>query len=362
MGQRVIVAMSGGVDSSVTAALLHCQGYEVIGVGLRFPELSPQSGRRSTCCGPAGLQDALWAAAQIGIPFYTFNYEGVFQEQVIDPFCRAYAVGQTPNPCIDCNAEIKFGRLMQTAWASGADYLATGHYARIDRSPSDGGLNLLKADDRRHDQSYFLYRLTPEQLERVRFPLGTLHKTTVRRLAREMGLHVAEKPGSQDICFLQGAHYQSFLAQRCPEAFREGDIIDSRGEVLGRHRGIAAYTVGQRRGLGIAAPQPLYVKQIDTVNNRLLVDRKERLLVRELSVEQINWTTHTPPALPASLSVKVRYRAPEVPAEIAAGSNGGVRVRFERPQPPVAPGQAAVFYDGDLVLGGGVITACTWQG
>jgi len=358
MAERVIAAMSGGVDSSVAALLLHRQGYDVIGIGLRLPELwpTPETVCSSSCCGLAGMKDARQVAAQIGIPFYVLNYERYFDDAVIWPFCQAYAAGQTPNPCIDCNAHIKFGWLMQTALALGVDYLATGHYARMERPATGGEPRLLKALDPAQDQSYFLYRLTREQLRRTLFPLGGLRKSEVRQIAREAGLHVSSKPGSKDICFLQGTTYQAFLAERCPEAFQPGEIVDLSGTVVGQHQGIGAYTVGQRKGLGVAARAPLYVRTIDVATNRIVVGPREQVYMRTLQVGEVNWLDGDGPRSRPRLWVKTRYRSAEVPARVHVAPDGRLLVQFEEAQPAVAPGQAAVFYDGDTVVGGGVIT------
>jgi len=356
MSQRVIVAMSGGVDSSVTAALLHRQGFEVIGVTLRLTEMSGTDGVHGSCCGVAGLEDARQVAARLDIPFYVLNYEQLFEQTVITPFCQAYGIGQTPNPCIDCNAHIKFGKLLKMALAIGVDFLATGHYARLE--PDSGNSDrpvLLKGRDRERDQSYFLYQLQAEQLDHVLFPLGGLLKSEVRQIAGDIGLRVSDKPASQDICFVQGTSYQDFLSHRCRESLRPGPIVDSNGVVVGQHRGIAAYTVGQRRGLGVAAREPMYVRSIDGVHNRIVIAPKESMSCQTLRVGQVNWLAGDAPVSQIRLSVKTRYRALEVPADVTAETKGGAIVRFLTPQPVVAPGQSAVFYDGEQVIGGGVV-------
>ena len=356
MSKRVIVAMSGGVDSSVTAALLHRQGFEVIGVTLRLTEMSGTDGVHGSCCGVAGLEDARQVAARIGIPFYVLNYEHLFEQTVITPFCQAYGIGQTPNPCIDCNAHIKFGKLLKTSLAIGVDFLATGHYARLEHSSGNGDRPvLLKGRDRERDQSYFLYLLQAEQLDHVLFPLGSLLKREVRKIARDIGLRVSDKPASQDICFVQGTSYQAFLGRRCRESLRPGPIVDSNGVVVGQHRGIAAYTVGQRRGLGVAAREPMYVRSIDAVHNRIVIAPKESMYCQTLRVGQVNWLAGDVPASQIRLSVKTRYGALEVPADVTAETDGGAIIRFLTPQPVVAPGQSAVFYDGEQVIGGGAI-------
>ena len=352
MARRVVVAMSGGVDSSVAAYILREQGYDVIGVGLRLPALADADVAAGACCGIAGMEDAQRVAAQIGIPFYVLNYERRFMQAVVEPFCQAYAAGQTPNPCVDCNTRVKFGALLDTALALGAEYIATGHYARLDGDP--GRLTLRRASDPTQDQSYFLWGIPPARLAHTLFPLGALHKSQVRQIAAGVGLHVAHKPGSQDICFLQGADYRAFLLSRCPQAFRPGPILDAAGAVLGEHCGVVNYTIGQRRGLRLAAGRPLYVQAIDAARAAIIVGPKAETS-ETLILGQVNWLAEALPAQGRRLLVKTRYRGAEAPALVMPAPAGGVYVRFERPQPPAAAGQSAVFYDGDRVAGGGVI-------
>ncbi len=355
MGQRVIVAMSGGVDSSVAAALLREQGYEVIGIGLRLPGMSAGDGRYRTCCGIAGMEDARRVAQLLDIPFYVLNYEDIFDRLVIEPFCQAYAAGRTPNPCIDCNARIKFGVLLDTALAWGADYLATGHYARVLEVPGVGAA-LWMARDRGQDQSYFLYALTRAQLAHALFPLGELSKKEVRETARRLGLPVAEKPASQDICFLLSGDYRPLVAERYPQSFSPGEIVDTAGRVLGRHAGTAAYTVGQRRRLGVAAGVPMYVLRLDPTRNRVIVGRREQAFCREMWVEELNWLANDNASAWQCL-VRTRHRGIETPAEVHLDRQARIaHICFQRPHPISAPGQAAVFYDGEMVLGGGIIT------
>lgn len=355
MRKRVIVAMSGGVDSSVAAALLRQQGYEVIGIGLRLPGMSAGDGRYRTCCGIADMEDARRVAQLLDIPFYVLNYEDIFDRLVIEPFCRAYAAGRTPNPCIDCNVRIKFGVLLDTALAWGADYLTTGHYARVHAAPGIRAA-LWRASDRGQDQSYFLYALTHTQLAHALFPLGELSKEEVREIARRLDLPVAEKPASQDICFLPGGDYRPLIAERYPHSVQPGEIVDAAGRVLGRHTGTAAYTVGQRRGLGIAAGVPLYVLRLDPTRNQVIVGRREQTFCREMWVEALNWLADD--SVPTwHCLVKTRHRGVETPAEVHLDRRARTaHICFQRPHPISAPGQAAVFYDGEMVLGGGVIT------
>ena len=352
--ERVIVAMSGGVDSSVAAALLVEQGYEVTGIGLRLLDAETGEGTDRPCCGLADMSDARRVAAKLGIPFYVLNRKTAFDQAVVEPFCQAYAAGRTPNPCVACNARLKFGSLLDLSLALGVDFLVTGHYARVESGLSTLRPILRKARDKRQDQSYFLYALSPRALEHALFPLGHLGKRQVRQIATDWGLHVSKKPSSQDICFVRGADYREFLIQRCPKAFRPGPIVNLSGCVVGNHRGIANYTLGQRKGLGIAANQRLYVVALDATTNTVIVGPEEETYVRTLAVGDLNWISCDPPAAPLRLSVRTRYRGPETPAEVSPGG-GCVLVNFSQPHPIAAPGQAAVFYSGDRLMGGGVI-------
>jgi tRNA-specific 2-thiouridylase len=352
VARRVVVAMSGGVDSSAAAYLLHAQGYAVIGIGLRLPQLAHGDG--GACCGITGMEDASRVAAQIGIPFYVLNYERRFTEAVIDPFCRAYAAGQTPNPCVDCNTRIKFGALLDTALALDADYVATGHYARLVHDAPDARPRLLRSADLNQDQTYFLWGIPAERLTHTLFPLGALSKGQVRQIAAGVGLHVAEKPGSQDICFLQGGSYRDFLLVRSPAAFRPGAIRDARGNILGAHSGVATYTIGQRKGLRLAAGQPMYVQGIDAVQAAIIVGPRAASQ-DTLAVGQVNWLAGALPTEGQRLAVQTRYRSASAFAHVTPRPGGGLLARYETPQPPAAPGQSAVFYAGDEVVGGGVI-------
>lgn len=351
--------MSGGVDSSVAAALFLEQGYEVIGVGMRLPEaVGAGSGEESTCCGMAGMADARTVAERLRIPFYVLDYREAFSTAVIDPFCAAYARGKTPNPCVLCNSRLKFGSLLERAVVMGAESIATGHYARIDAAGPNGRLRLLKGTSQRHDQSYFLYSLTPALLARVRFPVGEMTKEEVRATAARLELPVADKPGSVDICWVGQSSYREVVARFYPEATRPGPIVDTAGRVLGQHRGIAGYTLGQRQGLGVAARERLFVVDIDVAANRITVAPASEALVDHILVGDVNWVSIAPPPEPLRVEARVRYRGALVPAlvEPSDATTTRVLVQFDRPQPPIAPGQAAVFYDGDVVLGGGTIT------
>ncbi|MEW5762401.1 MAG: tRNA 2-thiouridine(34) synthase MnmA [Bacillota bacterium] len=349
---RVAVAMSGGVDSSVAAALLKGAGHEVIGITM---EIWPPGRENGGCCGLAAVQDARRVAFRLGIPHYVVNLREVFARQVIDNFCAEYARGRTPNPCIRCNRYVKFDALLERARALEAAFLATGHYARIARDRATGRFLLKKGVDQGKDQSYFLYSLTQAQLSRILFPLGELTKERVRAVARDLGLPVAEKAESQEVCFIPDNDYHRFLRRHCPGDFREGPILDERGRVLGRHRGLAFYTVGQRRGLGIAAGEPLYVVALDPVRNAVVVG-PERALYREALVAgELNWIAFDALQAPLQVQARIRYRHREAPATVAPRDEGRVLVRFFTPQRAITPGQAAVFYDGDLVVGGGTI-------
>jgi tRNA-specific 2-thiouridylase len=349
---RVIVAMSGGVDSAVAAGLLARQGYEVIGVTMRLWTLEdPQAPRhRRRCCSVEDTEDAREAAQALGIPHYVLNLEREFQESVVDYFCREYQQGRTPNPCLACNQHVKFRSLLGRALALEADFLATGHYARVDRS--NGRYRLLRAVDDDRDQSYVLFTLDQAQLPRLLFPVGHHRKEEVRRLATEMGLPMAGKPDSADICFIPDNDYRSFVAGRLAQC--EGEIRDASGRVVGRHQGVAAFTVGQRRGLGVALGEKRFVTAIDPGRSLVTIGSKEDLLADELWAEDVNWLADEPPPAGTAVEAKIRYRTPAAPAEVHPEGDG-VRVSFGRPQRAITPGQAVVFYQGDEVVGGGII-------
>jgi tRNA-specific 2-thiouridylase len=352
--QRVIVAMSGGVDSSVAAGLLLRRGYEVIGVTMRLwtqeDPAAPMHHRR--CCSVEDTDDARAAADVLGIPHYVLNLEREFARDVVDYFVEEYGRGRTPNPCLACNQHVKFRSLLEMSAALGAEYLATGHYARIDRL--DGRYRLLRGADRSKDQSYVLYTLGQRELSRLLFPLGGYRKEEVRQLAAEMGLAVAEKPDSVEICFVPGDDYWAFIAQRVPQA--EGVLVDVDGRVLGRHRGVAGFTVGQRRRLGVALGERRFVTGVDPLRNVVTLGTEEDLFADRLFAEGVHWVGGTAPGGELEADVKIRYRTPASPA-VVRSADGGAQVRFERPQRAITPGQAAVFYRGDEVLGGGVIAS-----
>ncbi len=350
---RVAVAMSGGVDSSVSAALLEEAGYEVIGLHMR---LWPEEGSSlipvdSACCSRRDASDARRVCQILDIPFYALDFERQFQRYVIDYFCREYSQGRTPNPCIACNQWIKFDLLLRQALSLGAEYLATGHYALIEGS--DHGRRLLKGVDSSNDQSYFLYTLDHDDLRRLLFPLGIHRKAEVRCIAAQKGLPVAEKPKSQDLCFVPGGRYAEFLREYAPP--QTGYIIDVEGNVLGKHKGIAAYTLGQRTGLGVAAGRRLYVLAIDAQTNTVIVGSEDRLFTPRLSAGNLRFVSHRPES-PVTIEAKVRYRSPLVSATLCLHDGRG-EVSFDEPQRAVTPGQSVVFYRGCEVIGGGVIEA-----
>ncbi len=339
--KRVAVAMSGGVDSSLTAALLKEAGYEVSGVYMQLQADHSQD---------AIISDLECTCHLLNIPLIKLNFEAEFQSLVIDPFCHEYSRGRTPNPCIACNQYIKFGVLLDRVLQMGADYLATGHYARIEHSPN--GYNLLKAVDLSKDQSYFLYTLGQRELNHLLLPLGNLHKAEVRRLAAELGLPTSNRRDSQDVCFIPDNDYQSFVARHIP--LKSGDITDIEGKVLGRHNGLARYTVGQRQGLGLASNRRLYVLKLDAASNRLVVGTTDQLLNNTLLATKLSWVSGGAPKEPSNITAKIRYKSPEVKAKIHV-DNGVAKVNFHQPQRAIAPGQAVVFYQGDAILGGGII-------
>ena len=351
--------MSGGVDSSVAAALLKEQGYQIIGIMLRlWSENRPGEEWANRCCTPDAVDDARRVADRLEIPFYLVNVEERFRDQVVQPFIQEYCAGRTPNPCIECNRHIRFRFLLQRALALDADYLATGHYARV--VYRDGRYHLWRAIDRAKDQSYQLYTLGQQELAHVLFPLGNLTKEEVRQMAAERGLPVADKPESQEICFVADNDYRRFLRDWAPGAFRPGEIVDRAGRVLGQHDGLPGYTVGQRKGLGIAAPEPLYVLEMDVERNRLVVGPAGELGARRLLAERVSYVSGSPPLEPCRVTAKIRYQAQDALATLEPGEAGTARLTFDELLRDITPGQAVVFYQGEEVLGGGTI-ACAEQ-
>jgi tRNA-specific 2-thiouridylase len=353
---RVVVAMSGGVDSSVTAALLHEQGYEVIGVTMKLWEgPAATAAHPKTCCTLDDVSDARRVAMQLGIPFYVVNFKDQFARHVIDYFVASYSQGYTPNPCVQCNRHLKFTALRQRAQQLEARWIATGHYASVRRGDDDR-YYIQRGVDSAKDQSYFLFDLTQEQLQATLLPLGALRKEQVRQHAARLALRVAEKPESQEICFIPDGDYRRFLRPRLASAaYHPGPIVNTAGEVLGEHQGLPFYTVGQRRGLGLAAMQPLYVTGIEPQRNTLVVGQRHEALCATFEVERLNWMQPAPRHA-LRTTVQIRYRHWPVSAEVWPVAPDRVRVRLQEPQFAVTPGQAAVFYDGETVIGGGWIS------
>ncbi len=356
MKERVLVAMSGGVDSSVAAALLVEQGYEVAGVTLQLwgKDVCVSSGTR-LCCSVRDALDAKAVAKRLGIAHETLELVETFRTNVIDYFVESYREGLTPNPCIACNDHVKFGSLVEHAKSRGASHVATGHYARLDYDPCVERHQLRRALDESKDQSYVLFNLTQEQLAHSRFPLGELTKPQVRELARALGFETAEKPDSQDVCFVRDRNKDGFLRRQLGVGDEPGPITDTAGQQLGSHQGLLGYTIGQREGLGLAIGKPLYVVALDQPNNRLIVGSKEELMASALTAERVNWVSIATPCHPLRAQVKIRSRHTAAAATLTPVSAEMVRVEFDEPQQAIAPGQAAVFYDEDLVLGGGWI-------
>lgn len=349
MKKRVVVAMSGGVDSSVAASLLQKQGYEVIGITMCF-NLPDAVTKKPRCCGVQGIEDARRVAHKLGIKHYVLNMQRILEEKVINDFCLEYLKGRTPNPCIRCNQYVKFDALFKKALSLDAGYLATGHYARISRTME--GYFLKKARDRKKDQSYFIYRLGQRELKSLLFPLGNYTKPEVRELARKFALPVADKLESQEICFLPGEDYRRFLTDRLGK-LSGGRIVDTQGKILGRHKGIAFYTVGQRSGLGIACGYPVYITKIDAKNNSLIVGTGKDALSKEFLVKNMRYILN-PIKREVALKVKIRYNHKESLAKLIP-FNRMIKVSFLTPQFAITPGQSAVFYNTDTVIGGGII-------
>lgn len=350
---RVVVAMSGGVDSSVAAALLQQQGYQVIGMMLRLWN-EPGAECYNRCCTPDAMAQARRVAAILGIPFYAVDGQEAFYQQVVTPFLTGYTQGITPNPCAFCNRHVRWEFLLERALALGAEFMATGHYVRL-RRDTNGPVHLLRAMDAHKDQSYILHVLSQAQLKHALFPLGDYSKPEIRRLARDFDLPVSERADSQDLCFLGQSDLRGFLQRHAPESVSPGPITDRQGRILGQHQGLAAYTIGQRKGLGIAAPMPLYVLEKRLESNTLIVGEQSELGHSSLATHPVHWVSGMPPRAPFRAELKIRSSAPLIPAWIDLLDDGGMLARFDQPLRDITPGQAAVVYLEDEVLGGGVI-------
>ena len=357
--------MSGGVDSSVTAALLKDEGYEVIGITMQvWPSDSSSDAveRFGGCCGLEAVRDARKVASRLDVPYYVLNFRDVFRRRVIADFCEEYKRGRTPNPCIRCNQHIKFDVLLNRAKQLGAAFVATGHYARIEQNRASGRYLLKKGVDLSKDQSYVLYVMTQDQLKDVLMPLGAFTKKKTRQTAQELGLSVATKPESQEICFIPNDDYGEFLQQYLPESARPGPILNKRGDILGTHRGIPFYTIGQRKGLGIFAKEPLYVVAIHREENAIIVGGEGDVYADELIATEVNWIAIKKMTEPMEARAKIRYLHREAEAIITPIDKGKVCVKFREPQRAITPGQAVVFYEGDVVIGGGTILKTTGVG
>lgn len=365
---KIAVAMSGGVDSSAAAAILKEQGHELIGFtmqlwnqrrGISMDENGDPLPSR--CCSLDDVYDARRVADSLGFPFYVLNLEREFEESVVEPFVASYLAGETPIPCVACNSRLKFASLDKMAVSLGCDKVATGHYARVEHDEATDRYRLFRGRNHAKDQSYFLWELTQEQLSRAHFPLGEMAKEDVRDIAREAGLYTAEKAESQEICFVPDGKYSEFIDRYLAHENRDGempppgDIVTAAGDVVGTHTGIHRYTVGQRRGLGIASEKPLYVLQIERARNQIVVGDEGELESLEFFARGINWVAFDEPTEPVRSAVKVRYRHQPAPATIYALPEGGARIVFDEPQRAITPGQATIFYDGDEVVGGGWI-------
>ena len=347
--------MSGGVDSAVAALLIKESGSECAGATMTlFPPGGPKR-ESAACLTSQGAEDARAVAAGLGIPFLIFDMSEEFRRDVVERFITSYRSGATPNPCVECNRFLKFGKFLDRAAEAGYCEIATGHYAKIERDPLSGRMLLKKGADEKKDQSYFLYSLTQQQLSRTKFPLGSLTKDEVREIAEAHRLTVAQKHESQDICFVPDGDYAAFIERYTGERDKEGDFVDAEGKIIGRHRGITKYTIGQRKGLGLSLPEPLYVRAKDPAQNKITLCRNEELFKKTLTVKEVNLIACTGLDAPLRVKVKVRYKHQEQPATIEQIDETRIRLEFDAPQRAITPGQAAVFYDGDAVIGGGTI-------
>ncbi len=355
--QRVVIGMSGGVDSSVAAYILKEQGYDVIGVTMQIWQDmdSDRKEREGGCCSLSAVDDARRVSEQLDIPYYVMNFKDIFEKKVIDYFVESYQKGITPNPCIACNRYVKFEELLRRALALEADYVATGHYAKIEYDKKTNRYLLKKSVTEEKDQTYALYNLTQFQLAHTLMPLGYYDKATTRKIASEIGLKIATKPDSQEICFVEDDDYGRFIEERLQEKAKPGQFVDLKGSVLGQHKGILHYTIGQRKGLGIALGKPMYVVEINAEKNQVVLGEAQDVFSSTMTVDDVNLISIESLTEPIEAKVKIRYNSKEVPAIIKPMDGGKAQVDFYNPARAITPGQAAVFYDGDIVIGGGTI-------
>ena len=351
---RIVVAMSGGVDSSVAAALLNDAGHDVVGLSMQLYDQN-KNGQSGSCCTLEDLHDARRTAAALDIPHYIVNYQSSFSKHVVQNFVSEYAAGRTPIPCVHCNGELKFSHLLERATALNTEAVATGHYAQVEHDACSGLYRLRRGVDRGKDQSYFLFSLNQAQLARAAFPVGALNKTQVRSYARDRNLPVADKPDSQELCFIANGDHANFVETHAATPLHQGDILDETGRILGQHDGVHHFTIGQRKGLKIASSSRLYVTAIDAKSRSVTVGNQKDLEASTLTASKVNWISGTPPKKPLRVTAQIRHRHAEAPAVVHAQEGGCAVVRFDNPQLAVTPGQAVVFYDADEVLGGGWI-------
>lgn len=356
MNNKVLIGMSGGVDSSVAAALLKKEGYDVTGVTLKIREEQSCGAQAKKGCGMlSAIEDAKQVAFKLGIPYFVFNFQDIFRNNVIDYFVDQYTVGRTPNPCVACNRFVKFGAMLDKAMSLGIDHIATGHYAKIERDSLSGRYILKKSVTDKKDQTYALYNMTQHQLERTLMPIGGYDKEAIRDMAKEMDFHVADKPDSQEICFIPDNNYGDFIQSNLDKPVKQGKFVDTKGNILGEHKGIIYYTVGQRKGLGKSFGKPMYVVRLDVKNNVVVLGEAGDECSKGLVASELNWIACESLTEPIAVKAKVRYSVKEVEALVTPLDGNKVRVDFEKPQRAIAPGQSVVFYSGDVVLGGGII-------